>query len=401
MPRHKRLLAYDELDKRRRTLRVRYRDRTGDRQTVASGIPDTEKGRSLVRALIKSTQEKLDKNLIGEVDARVSAEETMERWLRERDDFTEKTVTGMRSSMSSLLPRVSLMSDFTPSESNRPGTIEKWRDDMRAGKGFTKPLSRSTIYRRLNDAKNWLRWSKGKGIITIDPFFGITNPQPKSTATFMTDDEISAVEKVGEEVRFQPFLAIFRLGWTCGMREGEMFKARAEDLRYMPDESGLLLLRDTKSRKDRVVPVPPETMPLLGSKRQGPLVPSIKFPDRGWQTSGLQFWWKAVKKAAGISRKLPFHSTRHTFAKKYLEQNGQEGDLAKILGHADNTMIHEVYGHWSTSTLALRAKNVLTGIRLAGHRRDNLRVLGVTDSNNEAQGATHIPVSETLFDSRK
>lgn len=393
MPRHNRLLAYSEFDKRRGTYRVRYRNRSGERITVASGIEDTEKGRKLVKATIKSEQRKLDNNLIGHADSNVDANATFERWLRDRDDFTPQTVTTMKNSLVSLLRRVSIMSDFTPSADDRPGTIETWRDDMRAGKGFLSPLKRSTIYRRMNDAKNWLRWCKDKGIVELDLFKGVKNPQPKSTATFLSDDEIEGVEKACEGARYRPFLAMFRLGWTCGMREGEMFAARAENLRYLPDGSGQLLLTGTKSvgsTKSRVIPIPQETMLLMGSKRQGPLVPSLKYPSRGWRAPGLQFWWKEVKKAAGITRKLPFHSTRHTFAKRYLEKGGQEGDLAEFLGHESTEMIHEVYGHWSTSTLTSRAKNVISGIVLAGHRRDNLTIIGVTDRNILAQSETDI-----------
>lgn len=399
MGRHNRLLAYSELDSRRKTYRVRYRDRMGERHTVSSGIPDTRDGRVLVKSLVSETQKKLDNKLIGVTDSNVSASDTFEYWLRERSEFTAKTVESMRNSMKSLLKRVQLMSDFVPSEPKIPGTLAQWRDDMRAGKGFKGPCSQATIYRRLGDAKNWLKWCGERGIISGDMFAYLKNPQPRSTATFLEDAEIDALEAAcGADQRFTTFLAVYRLGWSCGLREGEIFNARAENLTYQEDGSGLLLLTQTKSKgktKSRVVPVPPETMALLGSKRSGPLVPSIKFPERGWQASGLQFWWREAKKAAGITRKLPFHSTRHTFAKKYLQHGGQEGDLAQLLGHEGTDMIHEVYGHWAISTLVARAKNVTFGQTLAGHRRDKLTMIEVTGGDKKGQAETSAEGTET------
>jgi integrase len=337
--------AWLEYDKSRDTWRVRYTAQNGMKKTAGSG------DKTFAKKLCEKTQKDLDCKILGIVDETLTARECFDKFITEYAlEHEDVSVDSVKWCVGKLLerPTIKRMVDITPEE------LKAWKHDMYKGIGFKKPLAQGAVYACLGRTKTWLMWCRRNKIISWNPFENVENPQPRSTAVFLTDEELSALEENCSEY-FRPIL---RLGWMSGLRQGEIFGALGEDVTWSPDGSGSLLLRDTKNGKDRVVPLDPSVMSSIGSKRTGLLFPGLNYAT-------IKYHWKILKAKAGINRKVPFHSTRHTFAKKYLENGGHESALEKILGHADTKMISRVYGHYTSAFLSRSIIGIKNGVKFS------------------------------------
>jgi len=69
-------------------------------------------------------------------------------------------------------------------------------------------------------------------------------------------------------------------------------------------------------------------------------------------------------KAAGISRVGPtgerrvFHSLRHTYAKRALENGAQITWLSRHLGHSSLKVTSDIYGHWERAERKAQAERL-------------------------------------------
>lgn len=293
--------------------------------------------------MVSKIEEDLENKILGIADTKLDAKECFDNFMVEYQQ--EHKYYGIRTMQECIKSFFGLCPIGKITEAV-PETIKSYKTKM-----HELGLSKSTIYTRLGRVKTWLKWCQANKIITWNPFDNVINSQPKSTARFLTDAELELADSSCRRV----FLPIFRLGWLAGLRQGEIFTAQGEDLIFHANGTGSLLLRDTKNGTERIVPLCPEIMQVIGPARTGPLFPGCTYAT-------ITYYWKMIKRKANITGKCGFHSTRHTFAKKYLEKGGQETALMHILGHTDLKMISRVYGHFTRAFLAKSIEGMADGI---------------------------------------
>jgi len=111
----------------------------------------------------------------------------------------------------------------------------------------------------------------------------------------------------------------FKLGFIMGLRISEVTKLQPSDV----DKSRkLLLIRQAKGSKDRMVPYP-EMM-----EKDWKFLP-IKVKDRA-----LQRVIRRIAKKAGITKDIHFHSLRHSCATHWMEKGRDLRSIQQLLGHA-------------------------------------------------------------------
>jgi integrase/recombinase XerD len=66
-------------------------------------------------------------------------------------------------------------------------------------------------------------------------------------------------------------------------------------------------------------------------------------------TSGLEQAVRIAAQEAGITKRVYPHLLRHSHASNWLRRGGDVVMLQKTLGHADLTMIADVYSHLDSS----------------------------------------------------
>ncbi|MHC1726874.1 MAG: tyrosine-type recombinase/integrase [Syntrophobacteraceae bacterium] len=155
---------------------------------------------------------------------------------------------------------------------------------------------------------------------------------------------------------------LVRLAIFTGMRRGELFKLKWEDIDF---ERGFISLRDPKGGPDQKIPLNEDSRQVLenhprkifkskGSDSNSPKKESpYVFPGRGGrQRTTISKLSNRIKKSAGLPEDFrPLHGLRHAYA-SMLASSGQVDmyTLQKLLTHKDPKMTQR-YAHLRDETL--------------------------------------------------
>ena len=134
-----------------------------------------------------------------------------------------------------------------------------------------------------------------------------------------------------------------------------------------------ILLRETKNRKPRYVPLTPEGAQLFEYLTAGKLAGASVFTrDDGarWGKSHQQRLMQAACAKAGIMPTVSFHILRHTYAASLARNGVPLQVIAAALGHADTRVTERHYAHLSPSFVAdtIRANLPELGIEIGNVR---------------------------------
>ncbi len=169
-----------------------------------------------------------------------------------------------------------------------------------------------------------------------------------------------------------PFEALYVLALSTGMREGEIFSLRWQDVDL--DKSRLYVLTTikegehsafigrtkTKASKRRIL-IPQWTVEKLRIHRERQELEKIRLGEVWDDSLDLVFpntvggkmipdnfvkrQFKHKLRAVGLSEDFRFHDLRHTFATLMLSQGVNVKVVSEMLGHADITITLRVYAH--------------------------------------------------------
>jgi integrase len=159
---------------------------------------------------------------------------------------------------------------------------------------------------------------------------------------------------------------LMKLALCTGLRKGEMFKLKWEDIDL---ERGFIHLRDPKSGRDQTIPLNQAARELLANHPRGDS--AFVFPGRGGkQRTEIRRPIDRIRKAAELPKDFrPLHGLRHTYA-SMLASSGQVDlyTLGKLLTHKSAAMTQR-YAHLRDDTLR-RASDLagdLIGQAMNGH----------------------------------
>ena len=171
---------------------------------------------------------------------------------------------------------------------------------------------------------------------------------------FLTPEEamelLQALRLRSVDMHDEALLALF-----CGLRAGEIHNLTATDCTLA---TGTILLRDTKSGKNRYAYMPGEVEEMLTRRMQGKEPQALLFPAEGgkarqWVSSTFDRVVAELGLNKGITdarQKLVFHSLRHTFASWLVQRGTPIYEVAKLLGHSTVRMT-ERYSHLAPDTV--------------------------------------------------
>jgi len=185
-------------------------------------------------------------------------------------------------------------------------------------------------------------------------------PERKEAAYF----ENHELPRLFEHFRSEPVRTLCLVALKTGMRQGELFALRWADVDL---EEAVIRVRSSytggalstpKSRERRDVDLISDVVELLSRVRNGRSNQDLVFPGTDGQgflspTVVLRRHLYPAMTSADIPRvgptqeKRTFHSFRHTFAKRALENGAQITWLSRHLGHSSLKVTTDIYGHWS------------------------------------------------------
>jgi len=139
--------------------------------------------------------------------------------------------------------------------------------------------------------------------------------------------------------------------YACGLRRGELLHLKPLDI---ASGRGLLIIRQGKGNKDRIVPISEKTIEMLRVyyRMYQPKVWLFEGQVVGQQYSerSLQLVLKHALELARIKKPVALHWLRHSYATHLLESGTDLRYIQELLGHKSSKTT-EIYTHVSTRSL--------------------------------------------------
>ena len=201
-----------------------------------------------------------------------------------------------------------------------PELLQRFIDYLR-GKG----LSQNTIYTYYTLLKSVLNNAVREGIIPSNPVSDITPPRHLTTKReFLTIDEIRTLEKT--PCKSEELKRMFLFSCLTGLRWSDIVRLRWGDVQQNEQN---LVIRQQKTKEVEYVYLTEKALELLGEtgKRN-----EYIFSIRRYDATINRIIGNWVKQA-GITKKITFHSARHTFAVIQLMLGTDIYTVSKLLGH--------------------------------------------------------------------
>lgn len=152
------------------------------------------------------------------------------------------------------------------------------------------------------------------------------------------------IDRILEQVKNHKHWLMIALAYGAGLRVSEVVNLRVADLDF---ERNLLHVKQGKGRKDRVTLLPQKLRDhLLLWVRMRPVSGLVFESERGGGLSirSPQRVFERACQAAGITKRVTFHSLRHSFATHVLEQGTDIRFIQELLGHS-NIKTTLIYTH--------------------------------------------------------
>jgi site-specific recombinase XerD len=251
----------------------------------------------------------------------------------------------------------------------RGGLLEATRRDCQAYFAGLRSLGRAqaTMRSRWIALRSFYGWAHAEDEIDDNPMAGVkverAEPPPP---TVPDDDDLARLLKVcaGKGVYQRRDLAMIRVAAATGMRVGELCALRVDDVDLA---NRLIVIRRGKGDRRRVARIDPETGAALDrylrarARHKKAHVPELwlsRFGALG--RKGAMAMLPRRCDEAGIPR-LHWHLLRHRYAHEFLRRGGQEGDLAKLGGWEDASVMRR-YGSALAVDRALASYDDLGGV---------------------------------------
>ena len=198
-----------------------------------------------------------------------------------------------------------------PFGDKEPGNILQINvDRLRITLGKTRKPQ--TVKHVLNLLDRIVNYGVKKGLIAQGLKFKIDKPKFQNIKTEdLTDEQIRNLLTAIENDDNIQVGAMLKMALFTGMRRGEIFKLRWDDLDF---RRNLITIRDPKGGKDATIPMNAQAKELLEKHPEGKSI--LVFPtDDGKQRKNVQNQVRRIREAAKLPKDFrPFHGLRHVYA---------------------------------------------------------------------------------------
>lgn len=135
--------------------------------------------------------------------------------------------------------------------------------------------------------------------------------------------------------------------YACGLRRSELLNLRQQDI--LTDRH-LLHIKQSKGKKDRIVPLSSNLLPLLHEYINLYVPRKWLFegqrPGDQYSATSLQAVLKQALVSSGINKPVTLHWLRHSYATHLLESGTDLRYIQELLGH-NSSRTTEIYTHVS------------------------------------------------------
>lgn len=254
---------------------------------------------------------------------------------KEAKNITTATIKNYKTTLTLFLNFHQLTED-TPVNDIKTNHIYKWINTMRL-----EGVKNTSINHYLRDIRAFLYWCMDDTRNYIEKHFKIemVKVQEETPKTF-TDEELKRLlEKPRRSETFVAWRTWTMINWVLGTgnRARTICNVKIADVDFKAKE---ITLRETKAKKVQIIPLSSSLAIALKDYiklwRSGVDADAYLFPNIGEQqltTHGLGDAFERYAKSREVY-KYNIHGLRHTFAKKWVQGNGNLFVLQRVLGHS-------------------------------------------------------------------
>lgn len=164
----------------------------------------------------------------------------------------------------------------------------------------------------------------------------------------LSKEEIKAILEAHSNIKHRAMLSMI---YSCGLRCGELLALKPV---HIDSKRNIVLLKNSKGKKDRITPLSPKILELLREyyKSYKPKVYLFEGQTEGnpYDDRSLQQVLKQALKKANISKPVTLHWLRHSYATHLLENGTDLRYIQELLGH-NSSKTTEIYTHVSTKSI--------------------------------------------------
>ena len=210
---------------------------------------------------------------------------------------------------------------------------------------FKKNLSASYQNQVINAIKLFYRNRFNR---TMDVDFIQRPRREKRLPNVLSKDEVKSILEAPTNLKHRAMLSLI---YACGLRRSELLNLTLKDIL---SDRGLLFIRQSKGKKDRVVPISNKLIEMLRDYYKA-FKPKTwlfegQFPNTKYSEKSLENVLKQSLSKAKITKKVSLHWLRHSYATHLLENGTDLRYIQELLGHSSSRTT-ELYTHVSTRNL--------------------------------------------------
>ena len=170
----------------------------------------------------------------------------------------------------------------------------------------------------------------------------------KRLPNVLSKQEIKAIIEAPANIKHRAMLSLI---YACGLRRSELLNLKLSDVL---SNRNLLFIRQSKGKKDRVVPISDKIIEMLReyfkAYRPKTWLFEGQFPNTKYSEKSLENVLKQSLAKAKIKKNVSLHWLRHSYATHLLESGTDLRYIQELLGHASSRTT-EIYTHVSTKNL--------------------------------------------------
>ena len=182
----------------------------------------------------------------------------------------------------------------------------------------------------------------------LDPELLHRPKRAKTLPNVLSKEEVKLILNAHNNIKHKAMLSLI---YSCGLRCGELLKLKLE---HVDSKRGVLIIKQSKGRKDRIAPLSHKIIELLRDyyKACKPQTYLFEGQNKGepYDERSLQNVLKQSLEKVNISKPVSLHWLRHSYATHLLENGTDLRYIQEILGHSSSKTT-EIYTHVSTKNI--------------------------------------------------
>ena len=164
----------------------------------------------------------------------------------------------------------------------------------------------------------------------------------------LSKEEVKAILNAHSNIKHKMMLSLI---YSCGLRCGELLALKPV---HIDSKRNIVLLKNAKGQKDRIVPLSPFILEMLREyyKLFKPITYLFEGQRAGmaYDSRSLQLILKQALQKTGITKPVTLHWLRHSYARHLLESGTDLRYIQELLGHSSSKTT-EIYTHVSTKSI--------------------------------------------------